>query len=241
MAGLGYFAFPPPGGPFNATARGVEQPSETREDEKQPGPQRSTEEAAAEATRRAEERARKKERESLEAMLQAGLQLDQELALQGEIENVRMGFSIRDRFGRVDKERTEFIRAEMLKRDELAKPAKRWEAYEKRWRALLASKDPVIFQDIPWPTTQPPMSVGELDADDIVDFFLDLLEIPGCSVSEYARFRSAILRGIRTRCPWWWRGLGDSIWTPSARASMSCFVLCTKYVREIREDDSPSP
>ncbi|KAI0777779.1 hypothetical protein BD413DRAFT_602066 [Trametes elegans] len=120
--------------------------------------------------------------------------MEQEQALQGEMEYVRMGFSIRDRYGRVDKTRTDFVRAEIRRRDELARLIKQWEAYEARWRAILSSDGPLAFVDIPWPAFNPPSSVTELHPETVVRFFLESLQLPGNNVSEADRLRAALLR-----------------------------------------------
>ncbi|KAI0360575.1 hypothetical protein OH77DRAFT_698742 [Trametes cingulata] len=232
----GYFAFPPPGAPLSATGCGANAPPETQENEKQ---LETAEEAKAKAKRAAEERAREEERKAREATLRARTAADAELALQGEIEYVRMGFSIRDKYGRVDKERTAFIRAEMQRRDELANPAKQWEAYETRWRALLASREPVIFLDIPWPMAKLALSVEELDPDKIVDFFLHSLDIPGCTVSRYDRFRGAMLR--------WHPDKMSAVVARTVKFDLAdvreginiVFRALHEFVQEIRDQESP--
>ncbi|KAI0659250.1 hypothetical protein C8Q70DRAFT_888375, partial [Cubamyces menziesii] len=116
------------------------------------------------------------------------------LALESEIEYVRMGLSIRDRFGRVDKARMERVRAEILLRDTSAKLVKQWETYETRWRNLLASSTPVTFVDIPWPLSNLPSSVDDLCPEAIIQFFLNSLQLPGNTSTEPDRLRSALLR-----------------------------------------------
>ncbi|KAI0372052.1 hypothetical protein BV20DRAFT_940811 [Pilatotrama ljubarskyi] len=120
--------------------------------------------------------------------------MDRELALQGEMEYVRMGFSIRNRYGRVDRARTDFIRAEIRRRDQQARLIKQWESYGSRWQALLATDDPITFADVPWPVPVPPSSVEELTPGAVVQFFLDSLRITTDAASESSRFRSALLR-----------------------------------------------
>ncbi|KAI0336851.1 hypothetical protein GY45DRAFT_1341842 [Cubamyces sp. BRFM 1775] len=110
------------------------------------------------------------------------------------MEYVRMGFSIRDRFGRIDKARTEHVRAELNKRDAQAELIKQWETYETRWRSLLTSDTPVTFAQIPWPLPNLPSSIDDITPEAIIRFFLDSLKVPGNTASESDRLRSALLR-----------------------------------------------
>ncbi|KAI9063535.1 hypothetical protein FKP32DRAFT_1592222 [Trametes sanguinea] len=113
---------------------------------------------------------------------------------QSELEYVRMGFSIRDALGRVDKARTDLIRAELRKRDRLATLVEQWEAYETRWRALLASDRPIAFADVPWPVPTPPSSVDDIRPEAVAQFFVDSLKVPGNAATVSERLRGAILR-----------------------------------------------
>ncbi|KAI0674407.1 hypothetical protein C8Q78DRAFT_966705 [Trametes maxima] len=137
---------------------------------------------------------RNERRRLQEERRQRRAEVERELMLQGEMEYVRIGLSIRDRFGRVDETRTEFVRAEIRKRDALAKAIKQWESYQSRWRGLLNSDRPVAFADIPWPVSDSPSSVDELNPDSVVQFFVDSLLVPGNRASETDRLRSALLR-----------------------------------------------
>ncbi|OSD08133.1 hypothetical protein PYCCODRAFT_1441872 [Trametes coccinea BRFM310] len=105
-----------------------------------------------------------------------------------------MGLSIRDTLGRVDKARTALIRAELRQRERLATLVGQWEAYETRWRALLASDRPVAFADVPWPVPTPPSSVDDIRPEAVAQFFVDSLKVPGNTATEPERLRSAILR-----------------------------------------------
>ncbi|EIW55619.1 uncharacterized protein TRAVEDRAFT_130154 [Trametes versicolor FP-101664 SS1] len=116
------------------------------------------------------------------------------MALQGELEYVRMGLSVRDRHGRVDKARTEYLRAEARRRDALARVIKQWETYKTRWTALLASDTPLGFADIPWPVPQQPSSTHDLQPEAIVQFFTESLQATGTATTESDRLRSALLR-----------------------------------------------
>ncbi|KAI0360576.1 hypothetical protein OH77DRAFT_1418541 [Trametes cingulata] len=190
MSGLGYFAFPPPG------AERLNKPHSDEVDasDSPQQPQQTPQDAAAEAQRRAEAQAREEQRKLDAADFQRRVEMDRELALQGEMEYVRMGFSIRDRYGRVDRARTDVIRAEIRRRDEQARLIKQWESYGSRWQALLASDYPISFADIPWPMSTPPSSVHDLSSEAVVQFFLDSLRIPNNAASETNRFRRAVLR-----------------------------------------------
>ncbi|KAI0827029.1 hypothetical protein BC628DRAFT_1409853 [Trametes gibbosa] len=107
---------------------------------------------------------------------------------------VRMGLSIRDRHGRIDKERTELVRAEIRRRDEQARLRRRWEAYETRWKVLCAGDAPVAFGDIAWPIHNAPSSVQDLYPEPIVQFFQESLQVSGNVASETDILRSALLR-----------------------------------------------
>lgn len=117
-----------------------------------------------------------------------------EMALQGELDCVRMGLSVRDRYGRVDKARTEYLRAEARRRDALARVVKQWEMYKTRWTTLIASDTAIAFADIPWPVPQQPSSVQDLQPEAIVQFFTESLQATGIATTESDRLRSALLR-----------------------------------------------
>lgn len=126
---------------------------------------------------------------------QRRIEAQAEMALQGELEYVRMGLSMRDRYGRVDKARTEYLRVELRRRDALARVIKQWETYKTRWTALLLASDaPVAFADIPWPVPQQPTSVQDLQPEAIVQFFTESLQATGIATTESDRLRSALLR-----------------------------------------------
>ncbi|KAL1943908.1 hypothetical protein VTO73DRAFT_3726 [Trametes versicolor] len=184
MSGLGYFAFPPPSSvPLRSTATDTQQPQ--NDVNHPPSP-------ATEPSPDAEQRAEQRRREG--AQRQRRMEAQAEMALQGELEYVRMGLSVRDRYGRVDKERTECLRAEVRRRDALAMVIKQWETYKTRWTALLASDAPVAFADIPWPVSPQPSSVLGLKPEAIVQFFTESLQATGIATTESDRLRSALLR-----------------------------------------------
>ncbi|KAI0635271.1 hypothetical protein C8Q77DRAFT_1107071 [Trametes polyzona] len=189
MTGLGYFAFPPTG-----SAADVQL---CQEDQPQPPPRSSASlDSSADATkpRRIHPVVDEEERRRQESQRRRRIDAASELALQSEMAHVRMGLSIRDRYGRVDKARTEFVRGEIRRRDELARVIKQWETYETRWHMLLASEGPVAFTDIPWPSPTPPASVLDLHPDAVVQFFVESLQVPGNVATETERLRSALLR-----------------------------------------------
>ncbi|KAJ8488009.1 hypothetical protein ONZ51_g3814 [Trametes cubensis] len=200
MMGLGYFAFPPPGS--QSPNQVSDEPSrDPHHDLRQhSGPHDVDPAATCRTSESVEQEPRTAQRghtgrqEPVDARKRQRLEKERELALESEIEYVRMGLSIRDRFGRVDKARMERVRAEILLRDTSAKLVKQWETYETRWRNLLASSTPVTFVDIPWPLSNLPSSVDDLCPEAIIQFFLNSLQLPGNTSTEPDRLRSALLR-----------------------------------------------
>ncbi|KAH9896962.1 hypothetical protein C8Q73DRAFT_435743 [Cubamyces lactineus] len=183
MPALGYFAFPPSGSPPPNSGQYDVYPADMpRSGENVEQGQHATQ--CRQADHQEADDTRKRQR----------LEFEHDLALKSEMEYVRMGFSIRDRFGRVDRVRTERIRAEIHLRDALARLIQQWETYETRWRNLLASNTPVTFADIPWPSPDSPSSVDDIRPESIIQFFLDSLRVPGNTSSESDRLRSALLR-----------------------------------------------
>ncbi|KAI0646401.1 hypothetical protein C8Q79DRAFT_667598 [Trametes meyenii] len=190
MSSLGYFAFPPPvdvGIPTSGGSNHVA--SYDRHPEVDVAARHATE-----ARQRAQDHMRDEQRRAQEERRQRRAEVERELMLQGEMEYVRMGLSIRNRFGRVDKTRTDFVRAEIRKRDALTRITKQWESYERRWRGLMTSGQPITFATIPWPIPVSPSSVDDLDPDLVVQFFLESLQVPRNTASETDRLRSALLR-----------------------------------------------
>lgn len=122
------------------------------------------------------------------------LAADRAQALLGEMEWVRSGGSLRDKYGRKDKARTEELRAEIRKLDEERRLIARWEQHEARWRALVSSDSAITFGDIPWPCDPSPHSVDALAADAIADFILAPLSIRGNTVTRKERIRTLLLR-----------------------------------------------
>ncbi|KAF7984431.1 hypothetical protein HWV62_14500 [Athelia sp. TMB] len=191
----GYFAFPPvsDGGTGTPAAVITEEPSQASKSsfgDALPGigslkdemtEEAITQEEEAEENRRKEERRKRREKES-------------ELASQGEFEWVRSGGVLRDAEGRRDKVRTEAIKAEIRLQEREKNLAKRWDAYESKWRTLLASNDAVSFKDIPWPLPLPPTTVKELTFEDVSRFLLESLEARTNTVTRRERIRSSMLR-----------------------------------------------
>jgi hypothetical protein len=139
---------------------------------------------------------------------QKRLEKEREVATHGEIEWVRSGGVLRDAQGRRDKVHTDRIRYEirLQKREKLLK--ERWEMYERKWGALLASDDRVSFKDMPWPLQRCPSSVGDLTFKAISDFLLEPLEIRTNTVTKRERIRTSLLR-----------------WHPDKMSSVLCRVV----------------
>lgn len=83
----------------------------------------------------------------------------QALAAEGEREWVRAGGVLRDARGRVDRERTEAIKAILEAENMAAVNHALWRAYEERWRILLrdhaqGDTGELHWDDVPWPTRQ---------------------------------------------------------------------------------------
>jgi hypothetical protein len=70
----------------------------------------------------------------------------------------------------------------------------RWEAYEERWRGLLASNGPVTFNDVPWPLQSPPDDVQQLTQAAISDFLLASLRVRKNRVTQKERVCGSLLR-----------------------------------------------
>ncbi|TFK89660.1 hypothetical protein K466DRAFT_465961, partial [Polyporus arcularius HHB13444] len=122
------------------------------------------------------------------------LEQERALALEGELYWVSMGGSIRDVYGRKDKARTEELRAEVRIRKEERKLLDRWDAYETRWRALLAATTPIAFSDIPWPVDPPPTCIDALTPDAIAEFLFAPLRVRANTVAKRDRIRASLLR-----------------------------------------------
>lgn len=177
----GYFAFPPISpASQESTASGDALPDvgslkdELKDDE-------ITKEEEEEENRRKEERRKRREKE-------------RELASLGEFEWVRSGGVLRDAEGRRDKVRTEEIKTEIRLQEKEKLLAARWEAYESKWRTLLAGHNPITFKDIPWPLPSPPATAKELAYESISEFLAESLEVRTTTVTRRERIRSSMLR-----------------------------------------------
>jgi len=188
----GYFAFPPVVTPdgrieFIFTAN---QPQEDEE--------ALLREREAEAAREAEE-ARKEqawqERCRRDAQIhEECLARERAEALIGEMAWVRAGLSLRDENGRRDMVRTEQLRAEVRLLDAEERLMSHWNAYQARWRTLLATSTPVAFADIPWPLYTSPKSVEELVPSAIEEFLMGPLKVRKNTVTRRERVRASLLR-----------------------------------------------
>ena len=182
---VGYFAFPPPGfgpKPPVSTHSFTQEPQVTST----AAPSLPAQDDAAweEWLRQAAEVRRRR------------LEQERAVALEGELYWVSMGGSIRDAYGRKDKARTEELRAEVRIRKEERQLLDRWDAYEMRWRTLLASAAPITFSDIPWPvdSQSPPSSVDALTADAVAEFLFAPLRVRANKISKKDRIRASLLR-----------------------------------------------
>ncbi|OJT01713.1 hypothetical protein TRAPUB_7769 [Trametes pubescens] len=188
MSSLGYLAFPPLSSlPSRST---VPEGLPSQHDGNH------TPSAATETSRDAEQRAHASEerRRREDVQRQRRVEAQMEMALQGELDYVRMGLSVRDRHGRIDKARTEYLRAEIRRRDTHARVIKQWDTYKTRWKVLLASNTPLAFADIPWPVAHQPSSALDLQPEAVVLFFTESLQATGIATTEADRLRSALLR-----------------------------------------------
>ncbi|CCM04737.1 uncharacterized protein FIBRA_06925 [Fibroporia radiculosa] len=187
----GYFAFPPPASDSrthfaSATNQLIaEEPrvlQEHLERAKLVAEATWKEEAWQERCRRdAQRRTERLERERTEALV-------------GEMAWVRAGGSLRDALGRRDVVRTEQLRAEIRLLDEEQRLMTRWNAYETRWRTLIAATTPISFADIPWPVIHSPHSMDELHSGAVEEFLLAPLRVRGNTITKRERIRASILR-----------------------------------------------
>ncbi|EGO03329.1 hypothetical protein SERLA73DRAFT_101406 [Serpula lacrymans var. lacrymans S7.3] len=117
-----------------------------------------------------------------------------EVADAGEMEWVRSGGVLRDAFGRRDWVRTEGIRKEIKLQEQEKRVMEKWEAYERRWRLLLTSNDPLGFSDIPWPLHTPPSAAKGLAITPISEFVFESLSVRANVVTRRERIRNSLLR-----------------------------------------------
>lgn len=180
---LGYLAFPP-NTPTHLPVFGMNGEDIRRRKEEETQRQREQEEKAwaARAERDAETRRKR-------------LAKEEEEAKRGEEDWVRSGGILRNKDGMRDVVRTEAIREELRLREAERVLKERWEEYERLWGELLTGRDPVRFQDIPWPVdhvTQ--VTVLDLTAERVKDFLFDVLKVRGNKVTRRDRVRSSLLR-----------------------------------------------
>ncbi|RPD65644.1 hypothetical protein L226DRAFT_530813 [Lentinus tigrinus ALCF2SS1-7] len=179
---LGYFAFPPPGfGPSLPVSTNDESQESAANVESLPDAQ-DIDALWEERQRQAAEARRRR------------LEQQRAVALEGELYWVSMGGSIRDVYGRKDKARTEELRAEVRIRNEERKLLDRWDAYETRWRAMMASPTPIAFNDIPWPVDPHPSSVDDLSSDAVAEFLFAPLRVRANTISKKDHIRMSLLR-----------------------------------------------
>ena len=186
----GYFAFPPPTErieariPFspaenlqkNATAS--HNAGTARDDDAIPQEKlKKQEQRAAEE----EKRRQRLERERHEVYL-------------SELAWVRSGGILRDAQGRRDKARTAQMQEEIRLQDEERRILERWSAYETRLKSLYASRDPISWKDIPWPSVNPPQSDIDLTHEAVSEFIFLTFKVRGYSGSRKERIRSSLLR-----------------------------------------------
>ncbi|GJE86626.1 hypothetical protein PsYK624_027060 [Phanerochaete sordida] len=107
---------------------------------------------------------------------------------------VRSGGVLRDARGRRDKGRTKWMQEEIRLQDEEKRIMDQWNAYETRWKALNASREPVTWADIPWPSTIPPTTYEDLTHEAVSEFLLATFKVRGFAGSRKERIRSSLLR-----------------------------------------------
>jgi len=134
-----------------------------------------------------------KSRKSKEAR-RARLAREREEAYQGELAWVRSGGRVRDAKGRVDRARTELLRAEIRLQDEEKRILDAWNAYEARWRALSSSPNSVAWSDLPWPVYHTVNAIHDLSSDAIREFIFKSLGVRGNTVTKKDRLRTSLLR-----------------------------------------------
>ncbi|OBZ78431.1 hypothetical protein A0H81_02395 [Grifola frondosa] len=198
----GYFAFPPTVTPKLDTrghtpSASPQLPGHTEshipeelQAQDEPSEHKSEEQAWEERRcRDAQVRAKRREMEQAEALL-------------GEMDWIRLGGSLRDAYGRIDRVRTEQLRAEVRLQDEERRLMAQWDAYEERWRVSLVSTTPVAFKNLPWPLTAPPTSVDELTHDAIAEFLLAPLRVRKNTITKRERIRASLLRWHPDKTSW---------------------------------------
>lgn len=185
----GYFAFPP-----TADGRVLFTFSQRPQNDLQVAREQADREAEAEQERRTKELAWEERCQRDAQVRQERLERERAEALVGEMDWVRAGGSLRDANGRRDVVRTEQLRAEIRLQDEEKRLMAQWDAYEARWRALLASSSTVSFRDVPWPTPTAPSSVDELTNAAIADFIFGPLQVRKNTITRRERIRASLLR-----------------------------------------------
>ncbi|EKM56958.1 uncharacterized protein PHACADRAFT_254376 [Phanerochaete carnosa HHB-10118-sp] len=141
--------------------------------------------------------AKSKERQrhaQLEEKRKQRQQQERHEAYLSELAWVRSGGILRDARGRRDKVRTVWMQEEIRLQDEEKRIMDQWNAYELRWKALNASRGPVTWGDIPWPSSIPPNSSSDLTHEAVSEFILSTLKVRGATGSHRERIRSSLLR-----------------------------------------------
>lgn len=198
---LGYLAFPPESSktsPSNGIPLSL------------PAPAMEPDKAEIDAHFRAQSEARERR-----------LQNERAEALQGEMEFVRMGGSLRDPItGRRDPVRTKALRDQVRILDRETLLTKRWTAHETNWTSLLASNSSITFTSIPWPLDPVPSSLVELQARStaIPGFLLEPLSVRGTKITKRDRIRASLLR-----------------WHPDKISALLTRIVSEQEKQEVRE------
>ncbi|KAG2003021.1 hypothetical protein CC2G_003655 [Coprinopsis cinerea AmutBmut pab1-1] len=213
--GLGYLAF------TTTPSLSILEEEERKRREEEAAQRAAQEEAEARRKREeaeAAEAAWRAEQERLKKLHEARLAREAEEARKGEEYWVSCGGVLRDEHGNRDLERTQRIREELKLREKEKRLTERWEAYERRWRHLLAvaksrkvdgiasevesesgsqaGDDPVTFADMPWPVDKPASEVKleDITRQNVEAFLLEPLTVRGCTVTKKERVRTSLLR-----------------------------------------------
>jgi len=133
-------------------------------------------------------------RAQLEEKRKQRQQQERHEAYLSELAWVRSGGVLRDARGRRDKVRTAWMQEEIRLQDEEKRIMDQWDAYETRWKALNASRGPVTWSDIPWPSTISPTSSSDLTHEAVSEFILSTFKVRGATGSRKERIRSSLLR-----------------------------------------------
>lgn len=185
----GYFAFPPQAErtrlPLSSSSvDNVDQSQASSSTESTQQHEEDPEAKLKEQRRRAQVEEKRKQRQ----------QQERHEAYLSELAWVRSGGVLRDARGRRDKVRTAWMREEIRLQDEEKKIMDQWNAYETRWKSLNASKGPITWSDIPWPSSTPPATPSDLTHEAVSEFILSTFRVRGATGSRKERIRSSLLR-----------------------------------------------